>query len=151
MSTTSTSGSRLIALALSAFLLSIAAASSRAEQAIPVYLAGSAEIPPVASGGTGTSQIVVRQDRTVSGDVVTSGIVSTVAHIHEAPVRKNGPPIITLTKTADNRFVVPDGTKLTDAQYASYLAGMLYVNVHSEQHPDGEIRGSLVSTELSSQ
>ena len=151
MPTTPTSSSRLTALALSACLLFIAAASPRAEQAIPVYLAGSAEIPPVDSSATGTSQIMVRSDRTVSGDVVTSGIVSTVAHIHEAPVRKNGPPIITLTKTADNRFVVPDGTKLTDAQYASYLAGMLYVNVHSEQHPDGEIRGSLVSTELAPQ
>src|SRR5256885_11707314 len=32
---------------------------------------------------------------------------------------------------------------LTDAQYTAFLAGDLYVNVHTTANPDGEIRGQL--------
>jgi hypothetical protein len=38
---------------------------------------------------------------------------------------------------------VPTGAKLTDAQYQSYKAGGLYVNVHSDAHKDGEMRSQL--------
>jgi hypothetical protein len=33
---------------------------------------------------------------------------------------------------------------LTDAQYKSYKAGELYVNVHSDAYKGGEIRGQLM-------
>jgi len=55
----------------------------------------------------------------------------------------NGPVIVPFNKTADNTFEAPAGAKLTDAQYASYKAGKLYVNVHSAAHPGGEIRAQL--------
>jgi hypothetical protein len=40
-------------------------------------------------------------------------------------------------------FDAPAGAKLTDAQYAAYKAGNLYVNVHSAKNPGGEIRAQL--------
>jgi hypothetical protein len=58
-------------------------------------------------------------------------------------VGKNGPDIITLRKTGDNEWSVPTDAKLTDAQYDAYKAGGLYVNVHSDAHRSGEIRGQL--------
>ena len=65
------------------------------------------------------------------------------AHIHEAAPGADGPPIITLEKKGDNEWVVPAASKLTDAQYASFKAGNLYVNVHSPDHRGGEIRTQL--------
>jgi hypothetical protein len=38
---------------------------------------------------------------------------------------------------------VPDGSKLTDEQFASFTSGNLYVNVHSPDHKSGEIRTQL--------
>jgi len=79
----------------------------------------------------------------ISGKITTTGIESTVAHIHEAAPGKNGPPIITLEKARIARFRSRRAPKLTDEQYKSFKAGNLYVNVHSAEHKDGEIRTQL--------
>lgn len=62
---------------------------------------------------------------------------------------KNGPPIITLTQTARDSFVVPARARPTDAQYTGFTRGNLYVNMHSAHHPNGEIRAQLLRTEAS--
>jgi hypothetical protein len=66
-----------------------------------------------------------------------------MAHIHLAGPGKNGPAIITLIKSGDNVWSVPDNAKLTDDQYKSFMSGDLYVNVHSDAHKGGEIRTQL--------
>jgi len=110
---------------------------------IKVTLSGDQEIPPVTTPGSGSGTITVGEDKSVSGKVTISGITPLVAHIHEAPAGNNGPIVIPLTKTSDTVWVIPAGAKLTDAQYASYKAGNLYYNVHTEAHKSGEIRGQI--------
>jgi hypothetical protein len=108
-----------------------------------VTLSGAQEVPPVTTSASGSGTITVGADKSVSGSVTTMGVAATAAHIHEGPSGKNGPVIVPLTKTSDNVFSVPAGAKLTDAQYESYKAGNLYVNVHSAANKGGEIRDQL--------
>lgn len=108
-----------------------------------VTLSGEQEVPPVTTSASGTGTITIGADKSVSGSITTSGIEVTAAHVHLGAPGKNGPPIITLTKTSENVWSVPAGAKLTDEQYQSYKAGELYVNVHSAAHKPGEIRAQL--------
>jgi hypothetical protein len=87
---------------------------------VPVNLTGAQEVPANTSTAKGTGKITVTADKSVSGMIKTAGMTGTMAHIHEAPAGKNGPPIITLEKSADgSSWSVPAGAKLTDEQYAS--------------------------------
>jgi hypothetical protein len=109
---------------------------------IKVTLSGDQEVPPVKTAGTGTGTITIGADKSVSGSVMTTGVPGTAAHIHEGAAGTNGPVIIPLTKSGDT-YAVPAGAKLTDAQFASFQAGNLYVNAHTAANPGGEIRGQL--------
>lgn len=109
---------------------------------IKVTLTGDQEVPSVKSAGNGTGTIIIGADKSVSGSVKTTGIAGTAAHIHEAAPGKNGPVVIPLTKNGDT-YAVPAGAKLSDAQFASFKAGNLYVNAHTAANPGGEIRGQL--------
>jgi hypothetical protein len=106
-------------------------------------LTGAQEVPPVMSDATGNNTISVAADLTVSGDVYTAEIESTMAQIQSGAVGINGPNVVTLTQVSATRWSVPRGTKLTEAQYQSYKAGNLYVNVASAAHSEGEIRVQL--------
>ena len=108
-----------------------------------LQLSGAEEVPPVTTTATGNGTISVRPDRTVSGSITTSGIVATMAHIHQAPRGANGPVIVPLVRSSDNTWSVPAGATLTEAQHEAYRAGNLYVNVHSAAHPGGELRAQL--------
>jgi hypothetical protein len=110
---------------------------------IKVSLSGAEQVPPVTTSAKGAGTFTIGADKTVTGQVTTSGVEGVAAHIHLAPKGKSGPPIITLTKSGDNVWSAPAGAKLTDEQYASFKAGELYVNVHSAAHKSGEIRGQL--------
>ena len=106
-------------------------------------LSGAQEVPPVSTDASGQSTIRIAADKSVSGMLLLSSIKPTAAHIHEGAKGTNGPVIVPLTKTSDTTFVVPADAKVTDAHYASYRAGKLYVNVHSAAYPGGEIRAQL--------
>jgi hypothetical protein len=108
-----------------------------------VTLSGSQEVPPVQTPAKGSGTIMVNDDKSVSGGVTTKGVKGIAAHIHEGAPGKNGGVAVPLEKKSDNEWAVPAGAKFTDAQFKAYKAGELYVNVHSAEHKDGEIRGQL--------
>ena len=120
------------------------ATSGAGNEEIKVKLTGDQEVPPVKTAASGSGTFVIAADKSVSGSITTTGVEGTAAHIHDsAPGQmcgaKNGPVIIPLTKGPDNTWSAPAGAKLTDAQYASFKTGNLYVNVHSAANKSGEI------------
>ncbi|MET0442546.1 MAG: CHRD domain-containing protein [Casimicrobiaceae bacterium] len=108
-----------------------------------VRLWGSSEVAPVRTQAYGTGVINIAADRGVTVTLSVIDMVPTAAHIHEGAVGANGPVIVPLNKISEGAFVAPDNAKLTEAQYAAYKAGNLYVNVHSVKYPDGEVRAQI--------
>jgi hypothetical protein len=133
---------RSIRVLLAATVLTLGSAAASAKD-VKVNLTGAEETPPVTTTAAGHGSIKIAKDKSVTGTIKTTGIEGTAAHIHVAAPGEAGPPIITLTKGADGTWTVPAGSKLTDAQWADFKGGKLYVNVHSEQHKPGEIRAQL--------
>ncbi len=107
-------------------------------------LTGAQEVPPNASTEVGSGSIKVDADGNVTGSVSAPTLKQPhAAHIHLGAPGQNGPPIITLNGGDEGTWTVPDGARLTPEQMLSYKAGNLYVNVHTEAHPGGEIRTQL--------
>jgi len=134
---------RQLAFAAAVALVGACASMPGMTNAETVTMVGTNEVPPVTTTATGSGTVTINPDHTVTAKITVTGMTATAAHIHEAAAGANGPVIVPFTKTADNVFEAPAGAKLTDAQYASYKAGNLYVNAHSAAHPGGEIRAQL--------
>ena len=114
------------------------------------------EVPPVTgSGATGTVLATYNCGRLVLSGTF-SGLSSPLlpvagspAHIHEAPAGSNGPVIFPLTVTENienGGSFLRENNKyhLTSAQKDTLNAQGFYVNIHTEAHPSGELRGQLI-------
>lgn len=115
-------------------------------------LAGSNQVPPNSSPARGT--VIAAYDATtktisLTGDYQKLSDTVTGAHIHVGPPGVNGPIIVPLTYSPPN-----DSTGIIFILNASYpdsvaddlLAGNMYVNVHNDSFPGGEIRTQLTPT-----
>ena len=135
----------LVALALAAILVMLSACVIMSPvKNVGVALSGAEEVPPVGTEARATGTIMVADNQSVSGNVTTSGLAGVAAHIHVGARGENGPVAIGLVRIADNLWAVPSGAKFTADQYAAFLAGRTYVNVHTATHKGGEIRAQLV-------
>ena len=84
--------------------------------------------------------------RVVTWDITDSGLTGpvTMAHFHNGPEGKNGPVVIWLTKQGTEATGEIKGeATLTAEQAKQFEAGDWYVNVHTKDHPAGEIRGQV--------
>ena len=106
-------------------------------------LTGAEETPPNTSTAVGTGSIRIDADGNVSGTISTPTLQGRAAHIHQGAPGMAGPPIITLNGGDPGTWTVPAGAKLTPEQILAWKAGNLYVNVHTAEHPGGEVRAQL--------
>jgi hypothetical protein len=69
---------------------------------------------------------------------------ATVAHLHRAPKGLRGPNVLDLTVTRANSGTLEGALKLTTTQIDDLDKEWYYVQIHSERHPDGQLRGWLL-------
>lgn len=105
-------------------------------------LSGDQEVPATTTSASAYGTIVLDPvAKTISGALVTSGIVGTAAHIHNALPGVSGPVVFPLAGGPTVWTLA--ATSISDAQIADLKAGAYYLNVHSAAAPNGEIRGRL--------
>ena len=125
-------------------------------------MTGQEEVPPVDTQAVG--EAILTQDlplnQTVHYFVNVTGIEGvSQGHIHSGAEGENGPIVVTLFNfdspqnevlrnsnfTASNLEGPMQGKPMSDL-IAAMNNGSTYINVHTEQNPEGEIRGQLVTT-----
>jgi len=121
---------------------------ANANQAVyNMQLSGAQEVPANTSGASATVKVVL--DRT-TGDVTVTGMFqgltsnATVAHIHgPAAVGMNATVIVPLTVPAATSGTVMGSGTMDATHMNAMIGGMTYVNIHSQNFPDGEIRAQI--------
>ena len=69
---------------------------------------------------------------------------ATVAHVHSGRKGVRGPSVFDLTVTKATSGAIEGNLTLTREQGADLNAGKLYVQIHSEKAPDGNLWGWLL-------
>ena len=140
-------------IALAALACLVWAAAPAGVQAAPmdftVALSGAQQVPPVMSPGSGSAKLTYdAATEMLTWSVTYSGLSSdvTMAHFHgPAMAGKNGPVEIWISKKGSAvTSPITGEVKLTPDQAKQLMAGEMYINVHTKDHPAGEIRGQVM-------
>jgi CHRD domain len=131
---------------------------AQADDVFKARLSGTQEVPPNESPAGGSAWVKTSNDKIEYEVNVTDIDKANAAHIHLGESGKNGPVVLTLFKdeptelktgklaeanlTASNLEGPLKGKAISDL-ITAIKDGKAYVNVHSTDFPDGEIRGQL--------
>jgi hypothetical protein len=132
------------------------------EQQFTAKLFGDMEVPPIETNATGLAEFrPILNENTVTYTLNVTDIDNiTAAHIHSGKYDQNGPIVITLFRPTTPIPKMVSGLLSEGDVTASDLEGPLagkqlsdllnsmhsmkvYVNVHTIQYPNGEIRGQI--------
>jgi hypothetical protein len=130
---------------LVACLMGIAWAEMAQAESFKVQLSGAQEVPPVQTSGTGTADLTYDPStRVVTWTIAYSGLsgTATMAHFHGPTGSKI---VIWLSKKGSPAESPIKGESTLDPEHAQlFESGDLYINVHTQAHPGGELRGQVV-------
>ena len=162
-----TKNSIMVFFTIAVVLGSVAAISSFSNTSIAfakhelvANLSGQEEVPPVDTQATGMAEFtpVMPNNETVDFNVNATDINGvTQGHIHSGVQGENGPVVVTLFNfTSAQNEVSENGTiaasNLEGPMKGKTIAdlitamkdGSTYANFHTEQNPNGEIRGQIM-------
>lgn len=120
----------------------VAPGLAQAETLFTAVLSGSQEVPETASPATGFATVILNDAETeATYHIEYSGLAGTetAAHFHQAPIGTNGPAIFALPVGSPKDGVWPVGP----AEVAALNSHEVYINIHSDMYPGGEIRGNV--------
>jgi hypothetical protein len=134
---------------IASFLLALSVAGCANQPAAKTFhvdLAGSHEVPPVNSPGRGAADLTFDPtSKQLTWKIVYSGLTSDAmgAHIH-GPARP-GDNAGVLINLAPNgmRSPLEGSATLTGEQVDYLMLARCYINIHTPQHKEGEIRGQI--------
>ena len=115
-----------------------------------INLNGTEEVPPVQTEATGVAEITPGLDSIAYSINATNIEGVTAGHVHLGAPGENGPIVVTLFKYDTPMNEVSENGTITADKLEGPYAGKqiseipetpLYVNIHTEQNPNGEIRG----------
>lgn len=107
-------------------------------------LSGANEVPPNDSPASGMAEATLdTETRMLSFSIEYEGMSGPAigAHIH-GPVGPSGNAGI-MIPFATTQSPIEGSAELTAAQMNDVLDGLTYVNIHTQKHPGGELRGQL--------
>jgi len=139
---------RLAALALTAALVSSLAAQAPQYRArlsvVPIDVAMQSTI-----AGSGSATATLKgATLTINGTFSGLKTAATVARVHRSPrTGMRGIPIGDLTVTAETSGALSGSVELTKEQIDDLAAGRLYIQLHSQKAPDGNLWGWLLVPE----
>jgi CHRD domain/Bacterial Ig domain len=110
-------------------------------------LAGAQEVPPVDTDASGVAFLTLDEAASLASiHATTAGLDdASDAHLHSGIGGVPGPVEIGLTQDgSDPAHWFVDEAPLSAQQLDALLTAGTYINVHSPDHPGGEIRGQLV-------
>jgi len=123
----------------------------------PRELSGSHEVPPNNSFRYGFGRYELSEDETELHFIITAEELSgpvTAAHFHNAQASVVGPVVLDLAPfltEVDQEVALVGATSLADWSIDNVAeeirAGRVYVNLHTDAYPDGEIRGQVILSE----
>ena len=119
-------------------------------------LSGQNEVPPNTSKATGEASFI-SSNKDLTFSISATGIKNaTAGHIHQGKPGENGPILVTLfnntspTNTVEEKGVIsasmlegPLKGKTISDLITAMENGDTYANIHTTQHPKGEIRGDI--------
>jgi CHRD domain len=142
------------ALALSLYGLT-SLVSAQGPMTVTLNLTGGEEVPPVQTEATGAAEFIVGGTDSIPYTINATNIEgATAGHVHLGAKGENGPVVVTLFKydtpmneVSENGTITADklegpmaGKQISDLTAAG-ANGTVYVNIHTEKNPNGEIRG----------
>jgi CHRD domain len=155
-----------LAISLSVFLaLSIVDTAYAVKRIYDAILTAENEVPPVQSSATGKAEFTPPVNDSIKYRINITGISgATGAHIYSGQAGENGEVVADLmtdtTKNndvsygmtirgnlSDSSLIGPMEGKTLQDLVAAMDSGETYVNIHTTQNPDGEIRGQIINTE----
>ena len=110
---------------------------------------GAQQVPAVTTSALGLGGLTLNATRdTLCVNIGWTGLSSTLTglHIHDGVAGTNGPVLIDLVPfiSGDHVMTTITGAMLTQALVEKHLRGELYLNLHTSNNPNGEIRGQIL-------